>query len=63
MTAHDVHQATQRYETGDSLATVAAVFDVHATTIRRELARAGIATRPRSGWTAQTPLSKEPTVS
>ena len=50
MNPHEILQASRRYEAGDSLETVAAVYGVDATTVRRELHRAHIAIRPRRGW-------------
>ena len=50
MSTLDVLAAARRYETGDSLATVAQTFNVDTATSRRELPRAGVAIRPRRGW-------------
>jgi 5'-3' exonuclease len=51
MSEDDIGEAARRYRTGDSLAKVAFAFDVDAKTVRRELHRAGVAIRPRRGWT------------
>ena len=51
MTDDDVSNAAGSYGAGDSLAKVALGFNVDAATLRRELHRAGIAIRPRRGWT------------
>ena len=51
MSEHDVSEAARRYRAGDSLAKVALALDVDAETVRRELHRAGVAIRPRRGWT------------
>ncbi len=47
MTARDVLPARRSHEAGDSLATIAPAFSVDAQTVRRELRRAGVETRPR----------------
>jgi transposase-like protein len=49
MTDEDVSIAVRMYAAGDSLATVARVFSVDPTTVRRELFRAGVRLRPRRG--------------
>ena len=50
MNAADILEASLRCEAGDSLETIATVYGVDATTVRRELRRADIAIRPRRGW-------------
>ena len=50
MTADDVVEASRRYQAGDSLNTLAIVFNVDAATINRKLRRAGTIIRPRRGW-------------
>ena len=51
MTDALVAEAAVEYLDGHSLATVATKFDVAIRTLRREFTNAGIATRPRQGWT------------
>ncbi len=49
MKASDVVKASRQYAAGDSLATVAVLFSIDATTVRRELHRVGVTTRARRG--------------
>ena len=49
LTPRDIAIGARLYESGDSLATVARALNVDATTVRRELVRAGVAIRPRRG--------------
>ena len=51
MTDALVAEAAVDYLDGHSLATVANKFNVAIRTLRREFSKAGIATRPRQGWT------------
>jgi transposase-like protein len=51
MTDALVAEAAVEYLDGRSLATVANRFNVAIRTLRREFSKAGIATRPRQGWT------------
>ena len=51
MTDALVAEAAVEYLDGHSLATVANKFNVAIRTLRREFSKAGIATRPRQGWT------------
>ncbi len=51
MTDTLVAEAAVEYLDGHSLAIVANKFDVAIRTLRREFRKAGIATRPRKGWT------------
>jgi AraC-like DNA-binding protein len=51
MTDALVAEAAVEYHDGHSLATVANKFNVAIRTLRREFTKAGIATRPRQGWT------------
>ena len=44
-----VEEAARRYEAGESLATVGLALNADAATVRRELHRAGLPTRPRRG--------------
>jgi AraC-like DNA-binding protein len=53
MTEDSVARAAKRYGQGASLAVVAQVFGVHASTLAREFSRAGVAIRPRLGWQPQ----------
>jgi transposase-like protein len=46
-----VAEAAALYLDGHSLAIVANKFNVAIRTLRREFSKAGIATRPRQGWT------------
>ena len=46
-----VTEAAVSYLDGHSLATVAHEYDVDARTLAREFRRAGVAIRPRRGWT------------
>ena len=52
MTDRSVHQAARRYATGEPLKVVALKVGVDVRTLAREFDRAGIATRPRRGWTS-----------
>lgn len=45
----DVQAAAELYEAGQSLATIAQQFDVHHTTVAKELRQAGVEIRPRRG--------------
>ncbi len=51
MTDALVAEAAVEYLSGHSLAIVANRFNVAIRTLRREFSKAGIATRPRQGWT------------
>ncbi len=51
MTDALVAEAAVEYLDGHSLAIVANKFNVAIRTLRREFTKAGIATRPRQGWT------------
>jgi transposase-like protein len=51
MTDALVAEAAVEYLDGHSLAIVANKFNVAIRTLRREFSKAGIATRPRQGWT------------
>ncbi len=51
MTDTLVAEAAVEYLDGHSLAIVANKFNVAIRTLRREFSKAGIATRPRQGWT------------
>ena len=51
MTDETVTRAAARYREGASLAIAAAEFGVHTRTLAREFRRAGVAIRPRRGWT------------
>ena len=50
MSDRDIGEAARHYREGDSLGTVGLAFNVDAATVRRELHRAGVAIRPRPGW-------------
>ncbi len=49
MTDIDVAEASRRYEAGDSLATLASIFNVDPATIRHELRQTATTIRPRRG--------------
>ena len=49
MTDIDVDEASRRYEAGDSLATLASIFNVDPATIRHELRQTATTIRPRRG--------------
>ena len=49
-----VAEAALLYASGLSLATVASTFTVDACTVRRAFIRAGVARRPRRGWSGGT---------
>ena len=51
MTDETVTRAAARYGEGVSLAIAAAELGVHTRTLAREFRRAGVAIRPRRGWT------------
>ncbi len=51
MTDALVAEAAVEYLDGHALAIVANKFNVAIRTLRREFSKAGIATRPRQGWT------------
>lgn len=57
LTDADVAEAARHYQAGSSLAAVAKQFAVHESTIRKEFIRAGVAIRPRNGWTQRPSLS------
>jgi AraC-like DNA-binding protein len=50
MTDHTIRQAATRYQTGESLTSVAADFGVSARTLAREFKQAGVQIRQRRGW-------------
>ncbi|HMQ25177.1 MAG TPA: helix-turn-helix domain-containing protein [Acidimicrobiales bacterium] len=55
LAADDVQVAVELYETGQSLASIGRQFDVHHTTVARELQQAGVEIRPRRGWAYPEP--------
>ena len=50
LSAEEVQQAAELYESGQSLAMIGRILRVHATTVRRQLIKAGVAIRARAGW-------------
>jgi hypothetical protein len=50
LTDEQIDQAVERYQAGDSLATIARHLGSSPTTVQRALISRGVAIRPKGGW-------------